>query len=43
MENQLDTIAQEARAPLVVRNLIVGREFVQEWPVMATMSGFWFL
>jgi uncharacterized membrane protein YccC len=42
MENQLVTIAQEARAPRLVRNLIVGREFVQEWPVMATMSGLWF-
>jgi hypothetical protein len=43
MERQLVTIAQEARAPRLVRNLIVGREFVQEWPVMATMSGLWFL
>jgi hypothetical protein len=43
MENQLVTIAQEARAPRLIRNLIVGREFVQEWPVMATMSGLWFL
>jgi hypothetical protein len=43
MEDQLVTIAQEARAPRMVRNLIVGREFIQEWPVMATMSGLWFV
>jgi hypothetical protein len=42
MEDQLVTIAQEARAPRLVRNLVVGREFVQEWPVMATMSGLCF-
>jgi seryl-tRNA synthetase len=43
MENQLVTIAQEARAPRLVRNLVVGREFVQEWPVMAAMSSLWFV
>jgi Ribbon-helix-helix protein, copG family len=43
MEKQLGTIAEDAKAPRFIRNLIVGREFVQEWPVMATMSGLWFL
>jgi hypothetical protein len=43
MERQLGTIAEEAKAPRFTRNLIVGREFVHEWPVMATMSGLWFL
>jgi hypothetical protein len=43
MEDQLVTIAKEARAPRLVRNLVVGREFVQEWPVMATLSGLWLI
>lgn len=43
MRNQLVTIAEEARAPRLIRNLVIGREFVCEWPVMATMSALWFL
>ncbi len=36
-------VAREARAPKSVRNLIVGGEFIQEWPVISTIAGVWFI
>lgn len=39
----LAAVTEEARTPRTVRNLVIGREFIGEWPVMAAMSAFWLL
>jgi hypothetical protein len=43
MDARLAIIEAAAREPRFTRNLVIGREFVHEWPVMATMSGLWLL
>jgi hypothetical protein len=43
MHAKLQSIEKLASEPRFIRNLVVGREFVREWPVMATVSSLWFL
>jgi hypothetical protein len=43
MDARLAIIEASAREPRFTRNLVIGREFVNEWSVMATMSGLWLL
>lgn len=43
LAKEFASVAREARAPKSVRNIIVGGEFIQEWPVISTIAGVWFI